>query len=426
MLYLHMRNYRGFYRALIPLRTCTFLVGENSTGKSSFLRVLQLVSSPDFWFFPRFDRGSDDEVQSFADLVSAAAGDKSFFEVGIVHTDKRKDGAFGIVVAVNRFAEREGMPFLASHFQIHGSRQTLISAEKQATKYWVGSSPAHFSTENEAVDFATSRIASVAQDAELKAFPKSVRGNPPLGICLSLVRALEAGEKPNLNEFKAEIPLSLNLTWIAPIRTRPRRIYEGFSRNYSAEGEHSPFVLKRSLKSRLFVDRLAAFGDASGLFETVVTHTFGKGERNPFEILVRLRGADLNINNVGYGVSQALPLVVEFLSREKERTFAVQQPEVHLHPRAQAALGGLLLELSKERKHSFVVETHSDYLIDRFRADLAACEDAPDSQVIFFERSDSGNLATPLPIHPNGQYPTDQPKAFREFFLNEEMRLLSL
>lgn len=419
-----MRNYRGFNQALVPLKTCTFLVGENSTGKSSFLRLLKMISSVEFWFLPRFDRGNNDEIQSFADIVSAAIEDKSFFEIGIVHTHPRKDGTFDLDVAVNRFTEREGMPFLASHLKIQNAHQTFISINKK-TKYFVKETPKHFATEIDAINFATSQIMSTEQEAQLKPFPNTAK-NLPLGVYISLVRALEDGEKPKPNEFTAEIPLSINLTWTAPIRTRPRRIYEGFSRNYSAEGEHSPFVLKRNLKSAVFAKQLADFGDASGLFETIVTHTFGKGERNPFEILIRLHGTDLNINNVGYGVSQVLPLIVEFLSRDKGRTFAVQQPEVHLHPRAQAALGGLLLELAKERKHSFIIETHSDYLIDRFRANMSASEDAPDSQVIFFERTDSGNLATPLQISPNGRYPIDQPKAFREFFLNEEMRLLSL
>ena len=155
---------------------------------------------------------------------------------------------------------------------------------------------------------------------------------------MSILSTIESGEKPTDNSFKFEIAMGMHLTWIAPIRTKPRRIYDGLSREYSPEGEHSPFILKQRLKSKHFAERLAEFGSASGLFEAVTTHTFGKGSRNPFEVLIRFKGAELNVENVGYGVSQALPLVVEFLSREQARRFAVQQPEVHLHPRAQAAL----------------------------------------------------------------------------------------
>jgi predicted ATPase len=164
----------------------------------------------------------------------------------------------------------------------------------------------------------------------------------------------------------------------------------------------------------------------SGLFETVGTQTFGKGDRNPFEILIKLRGTDLNIDNVGYGVSQVLPLLIEFLAQSKSSFFAVQQPEVHLHPRAQAALGGLLVPLAKDLKHSFIIETHSDYLIDRFRLEVSKIKNAPEAQVMFFQRTEAGNQVSLLPIAPSGKYPKAQPRAFREFFINEELRLLSI
>ena len=156
------------------------------------------------------------------------------------------------------------------------------------------------------------------------------------------------------------------------------------------------------------------------------THTFGKGIRNPFEVMIKLSGQSFNIENVGYGVSQVLPLVVEFLSRKEGRRFAVQQPEVHLHPRAQAALGSLLFFLAMERKHVFLVETHSDYLIDRYRLEMRSASKSPDSQVLFFSRTESGNQISTIRIDDKGHFPIDQPSAFRDFFVREEMRLLAL
>ncbi|MER0215469.1 MAG: ATP-binding protein [Nitrosomonas sp.] len=426
MLYIYMNNYRGFSNTLIPLNKCTFLVGENSTGKSSFLALLQLITRPDFWFFPRFDKTEDLQLNSFSDIVSANSENLTFFDVGIINVSLKKNGSYDLDVAINRFIEQNTMPTIATHFQLQAGKETHIRFNKKDTQYLVEPSPPSFETETTALEYFWHRLHALNDATDFKSLPQSFPPNPPLAVALSLIRAIESGEKPKLNEFKAEIPMAIDLTWIAPIRTRPKRIYEGFSRDYSAEGEHSPFVLKRNLKSKKFADRLAAFGDASGLFETVITHTFGRGERNPFEVLIRLRGTNLNINNVGYGVSQALPLVVEFLAREKGRTFAVQQPEVHLHPRAQAALGGLLFELAVEREHSFLVETHSDYLIDRFRTEMSRSENPPKAQVLFFARTEKGNTVTPIEIAQSGQYPKDQPKAFREFFINEEMLLLSL
>ena len=55
--YVYMDNYRGFSNAAIPLRQVNFLVGENSTGKTSFLELLDVLSYGPFWAFePRFEK----------------------------------------------------------------------------------------------------------------------------------------------------------------------------------------------------------------------------------------------------------------------------------------------------------------------------------------------------------------------------------
>ena len=263
-----------------------------------------------------------------------------------------------------------------------------------------------------------------------KTFPKEVPPNSPLPMAISILQSLESGESISKSEFKIEIPMGMHVTWIAPIRTKPKRIYDGINIGYSPEGEHAPLLLRKSLKSRAgskrFADRLHEFGNASGLFETVVAHSFGKGSKVPFELIIQFKGANLNINNVGYGVSQALPLVVEFLTSDKPKIFAVQQPEVHLHPRAQAALGGLVYELVKERRHSFFIETHSDYLIDRYRLCMHSDAEPSPSQMLFFMRTSTGNQVFSLPISAEGLYPTTQPNEFRDFFVREELKMLDI
>ena len=58
-----------------------------------------------------------------------------------------------------------------------------------------------------------------------------------------------------------------------------------------------------------------------------------------------------NLIDVGYGVSQVLPVITELLRSEAPPLFLLQQPEVHLHPSAQAALGSLFCQIAgKERQ----------------------------------------------------------------------------
>jgi predicted ATPase len=132
------------------------------------------------------------------------------------------------------------------------------------------------------------------------------------------------------------------------------------------------------------------------------------------------------MDNVGYGVSQALPIFVEMLSRSRGSTFAIQQPEVHLHPRAQAAVGDLIAELAVHEQKRFFVETHSDFTIDRFRINLKRNRPSElDAQILFFERIDGGNRVTSIPIDNDGTISADQPDAYRAFFLNEQLELLA-
>jgi predicted ATPase len=422
-----MNNYRGFSQTLIPVESCNFLVGENSTGKSSFLYLLQLVTRPEFWFHPSLSIRNESSLGAFDDIVSAWASDRTYVDVGVVLTRKTKSGKTELSLAVHRFKEKDANPALACHVQRHDGYERLVLFGARKARYLTAERPSQFDSEQAAIAAVPGALKALDDEpVGLKTFPKGMPPDPPLAVALSLLRNVEKGEKPSSRDLRLEIPLAMNVAWIAPIRTRPKRIYDSLSREYSAEGEHSPFVLKQQLRSQRFFQKLAAFGKSSGLYEAVATHTFGRGAQNPFEVLVAFKGAQLNISNVGYGVSQVLPLVVEFLSAEAPRTFAVQQPEVHLHPKAQAALGDLIFEVVRERKHTFLIETHSDYLIDRYRLAMAKHKSPPRSQVIFFSRSDSGNRAELIEISEEGRYPSEQPTQFKDFFIKEEMRLLSI
>ena len=131
---------------------------------------------------------------------------------------------------------------------------------------------------------------------------------------------------------------------------------------------------------------------------------------------------------VGYGVSQSLPVIVELFMRSSGQWFAIQQPEVHLHPKAQAALGDLFFRSAVSDNKKFLIETHSDYTIDRFRINYRKKNKKvlPKSQIIFFERDKDVNKAYRIQIDEKGELPVDQPAGYRKFFIKEEMKILDL
>lgn len=93
---------------------------------------------------------------------------------------------------------------------------------------------------------------------------------------------------------------------------------------------------------------------------------------NLFEVDVKGagRGTAANLADVGFGVSQVLPVLVQGLMMRPGGIYLVQQPEIHLHPDAQAGLADFFMYLASYGVIT-IVETHSEYLLLRLRRRLA-------------------------------------------------------
>lgn len=91
------------------------------------------------------------------------------------------------------------------------------------------------------------------------------------------------------------------------------------------------------------------------------------------ELKVALSNSDSahDLTHVGVGVSQVLPILVMCLLAEKDSTLVFEQPELHLHPKVQTLLGDFFLSMALCNKQC-IVETHSEYFIDRLRFRIAA------------------------------------------------------
>lgn len=98
----------------------------------------------------------------------------------------------------------------------------------------------------------------------------------------------------------------------------------------------------------------------------------------------------VNVADVGVGVSQILPVLVSLLTARAGQLVFIEQPEIHLHPRAQVALARILVDAAK-RKVLVVVETHSSILLLAVQSLIA--EDFLDSSLVklhWFQRNEIG------------------------------------
>lgn len=83
------------------------------------------------------------------------------------------------------------------------------------------------------------------------------------------------------------------------------------------------------------------------------------------QIFIRNSGNEwINLLDVGYGASQVLPIIATCVNADPGKLILIEQPELHLHPRAQARLGNLFAATARQSKRIFI-ETHSEHLLLR-------------------------------------------------------------
>jgi predicted ATPase len=406
---LFLDNFRGFSKQYIDIHDVNFLVGENSSGKSSVLMALNTISHPGFWLNLEFN-GGDSQTYSFDDLVSAETNDKSSFRIGCVQEKDLK-----IVSFVFEFINLNGKPIIS-----HGAFEKenfvfYFFCKKNTVKYKVVKGESISQTEG-------MKNFSKKEKAQMSDFSINSTLNSPMMI-LSMFDFILNNKK---DSFQGRLPV-LNITPIAPIRSKPKKTYDEPGTLENSEGDHIPYLIRRILKPNTNLSKeINMFGEQSGLFKNIDIKEYESADDAPFRMNFILDKEPINIVNIGYGVSQVLPVLFTLLA-QKNRMITIQQPEVHLHPKAQAAMGDLFFDLSTGKsKKRLMVETHSDYLIDRFRRKQRLSKEKSKAHVVFFLRKDGINRAFSIKIDDNGNYNADQPKEFREFFIKEEIENLGL
>ena len=134
------------------------------------------------------------------------------------------------------------------------------------------------------------------------------------------------------------------------------------------------------------------------------------------ELKVGLSNSDSthDLTHVGVGVSQVLPILVMCLLADTDSTLVFEQPELHLHPKVQTLLGDFFLSMALCNKQC-IVETHSEYFIDRLRFRIAAAspENELNSQtkIYFVEKPSQGSFFREVVINEYGAI-SDWPEGF--------------
>jgi len=445
----YLNNYRGFDRTFIKTTDVNILLGENSTGKSSFMSIVSLLSDPEFLIQGQF-KNSYIDLGPFNEIISVLAKTKRI-NIGVIKTgnDSLFDKRFLFKAIYLTFDSKAGYPDLfevalfAGNTILHikyfeGSlkysiirfdkAENNIDSIKELFESWSGTG--QVSEES----IKTGEI-NLAKTHTLPQFLKKYL----LTSVFVVMESLGVERNKYLADFDeikyATDSIIYRTQCMAPIRSKPQRIYEPELAKYSVDGTHIPSVLRDIYLNfetkpayKKIINTLEDFGRASGLFDRISVNPFDKNdELSPFYLNIELYKRELKISNVGYGISQILPILTEILRRPKDCVFLIQQPEIHLHPKAQAFFGEFIMKEYMSNRKNFIIETHSDYFVDRMRINIRKSRRPGINakiSILFFENTPAGNKVTRIELDKNGDYSPDQPKSFREFFLNEERTFL--
>jgi len=121
------------------------------------------------------------------------------------------------------------------------------------------------------------------------------------------------------------------------------------------------------------------------LLHSIKTKRIGGG-RIEIAVQVKKDGPTTLLTDVGFGISQFLPIIVADmqLNSYQTSTLFIAQPEIHLHPSAQATFADYMCEQIKEKDKNYVIETHSEYILNRLRLKIVQKKFNPDNLKIYF------------------------------------------
>lgn len=212
--------------------------------------------------------------------------------------------------------------------------------------------------------------------------------------------------------------------YLGPLRDRPKRSYTWAGEvpehvGFDGDGAVAALLAAtdRKLsggikqKSQPFQTVIAEWLKRLGLLESFEAKKIAPN-RKDYEVRVRTRGSskDVDLTDVGFGISQVLPVVVESFYVPPHSTVIIEQPELHLHPRVQSELADMFIaaihvrENSDDRCVQFLIESHSEHFLQRLQRRIAEGKLKPKDVALYFcEPGREGSTLRELAIDVYGE-----------------------
>ncbi len=196
------------------------------------------------------------------------------------------------------------------------------------------------------------------------------------------------------------------LFYLGPLREYPRRSYVWTGEKPSDVGRRGELAVPALLASRdpkmlisrgqgrrrqSVEERVAEWLREMGMIHSFSLSPIAENHRE-YELRIKRSKSSVPVllTDVGFGVSQVLPVLVLCYYVPEGSTVLLEQPEIHLHPFVQAFLADVLIDATRRRNIQVIVESHSEHLLRRLQRRIAEEEVSHDDTALYFCRQQDG------------------------------------
>ena len=388
--HIRMKNFKSWEDSgEVKLAPLTGFFGTNSSGKSSLLQMLLLLKQTaehsnlnGFIFFG--DENSLVNLGNFREVIHRhKAEEKLELEFGCTiqnpFTIKVRYEAIDIDSFIFKTTIRE-----ANRSPVVENICYTVGTDANHKIIWQNGEIYYQSLQNPNADYLGNLTV------------KKFYGSPESGS----IRALETVQGFSFAFEK----LFLHTYYLGPTRVDPRRVY-GWSGSHPAHirqwGDQTIGALLsarvRKLKTLHKEEEVPIEERVSyWLQEMALAHSFSLDwtSQGATEYEVRIQktpsSPPVTLVDMGYGLSQFLPVLVLCYYAPEGSTLILEQPGIHLHPKVQSQLADLLIEVITERNLQILIESHSEHLLNRLQRRIAEEKISVDKTALYFCRNEEG------------------------------------
>lgn len=402
---LQLRNFKAWeHLENIRLAPLTGFFGTNSSGKTSILQALllmkQTAASPDRRVALDFGgESSPVELGTFLDTVFAH-GEERAIEFGLGWTLAKALTVANPLEPESDLLTGDALQFDASVSLRDGQPATdsityeIDDVSFSLTRHGTGKSFRLSVAPTGVVEFQkrVGRPSAVTGPVRFYGFPAEAVGNYTNAEFLNDLEL-------QLEQLLAEV------SYLGPLREDPHRQYTwGGARpaDVGQRGEKAVEAILAARAGKLHVPQrgrgkvtvekwVARWLQDLGLIESFDVVPVVRGS-SLYQVKVRRSGdsPEVLLTDVGFGVSQVLPVLVLLAYAPEGSVILLEQPEIHLHPAVQAGLADVILDAIDKRKVQVIVESHSEHFLQRLQRRVAEQEAAPADVALYFSHQSEG------------------------------------